>query len=478
VLNVRYVAFALVFAACVGVPPRPPSMAVVLEQDSERSRSAPFVESLEEGPVTRARVEVLLGERHQVLEGFGAAVAWHIDRMLGVTPEGLYEFLFPELGLDILRFRNRFDRSDASDGRLAQEQEIMRRATEALGRKPKLLLSSWSPPARLKASGVERCKNGVDCTLKKQNGRFMYQEFAEYWLSSVEHYRSLDLAPDYVSIQNEPDFIPPDWEGCKFEPTESADYPGYGTALAAVHAKFAQLRSRPKLLGPEVLGVHYQRVQKYMAGLDATLLDGVAHHIYEKGEDPMWDWREPGPDSFIDELSAVGALTDKPLYQTEFSTNEDRGVDGGFETAWLVHHSLVHEGTAAFLYWDLVWDGAAGLVGMVGREAKPRDQYYAIRHFARYTDPGHMRVATRSSEATLLASGYVSPDERRLTVVVLNTSARSADIEFEPGFAAVKSAVYRTSFRPGRSRRWEELGAVKGALRMPARSVATVVFDR
>jgi O-glycosyl hydrolase len=133
----RCMAFALVLAACVGVPPRPPSMSSVLEKESEKSRSAPFVESLEPGPVTRARVEVTLGERHQVLEGFGAAVAWHIDRMLGVTPDGLYEFLFPELGLDILRFRNRYERSDPNDGRLAQEQEIMRRATEALGRKPK-----------------------------------------------------------------------------------------------------------------------------------------------------------------------------------------------------------------------------------------------------------------------------------------------------------------------------------------------------
>jgi glucuronoarabinoxylan endo-1,4-beta-xylanase len=472
---------ALVFAvtACVGVPPRPPSMAESLETEAEKSRSAPFDESLQKGaPVSRARVEITVAERHQALEGFGAAVAWYLDRIVGVTPEGLYEFLFPELGLDILRFRNRFERTDPTDGKLSQEQEIMRRASEALGAKPKLLLSSWSPPARLKASGAEKCRNGVDCTLKKKDGRFVYEEFADFWLKSVEHYRSIGLAPDYVSIQNEPDFIPPDWEGCKFEPTETPDYPGYGTALAAVHAKLSKLPNRPKLLGPEVLGVHYEKVQRYMAGLDESLLDGVAHHIYERGNDAMWDWREPGPDSFIDELQSVAELTKKPLFQTEFNTDEDRGVDGGFETAWLMHHSLVHEGVASFLYWDLIWDGSKGLVSMQGREAKPRDQYYAVRHYARHTDPGDVRVGAKSSADGILASAYLKPDERRLTVVLLNTTERAADVELAPGFTAKKSAVYRTSFRPGRSRRWEELGAPAYALRLPARAVATVVYER
>src|SRR5690606_14054118 len=191
-----------------------------------------------------------------------------------------------------------------------------------------------------------------------------------------------------VSIQNEPSFIPPDWEGCKFEPRQTDRYPGYAEALTAVHSKMAALDDPPKLLGPEVLGVHYERVQKYAAAMDLGLVHGIAHHLYERGQDDIWDWRHPGPDSYADEMRAVKSSFNKPLFSTEFNTDEDEGIEGGFETAWLMHHSLVTESVVAFLYWDLIWVDNKGLVTMKGRSPNPRDHYYSVRHFARYTDPG------------------------------------------------------------------------------------------
>jgi glucuronoarabinoxylan endo-1,4-beta-xylanase len=192
-----------------------------------------------------AVVTLLPAERHQTLEGFGASVAFYIDRAVGNSPAGLYQVLFPELGLDILRFRNRYERTESGDGDLAQEVEILRRATQALGKPPKLMLSSWSPPAALKANGRERCLGNDDCTLKRENGQFVYGKFGDYWHDSLAHYASIGVVPDYVTIQNEPDFIPPDWEGCKFAPTETAQYPGYDRALAAVYEKVAALPSPP-----------------------------------------------------------------------------------------------------------------------------------------------------------------------------------------------------------------------------------------
>jgi O-glycosyl hydrolase len=84
------------------------------------------------------------------------------------------------------------------------------------------MLTSWSPPASLKASGKEKCHGNLDCTLKKKkNGKFVYEEFADWWLESLKHYQEKGLTPYYISMQNEPSFIPPDWEGCKFEPKET-----------------------------------------------------------------------------------------------------------------------------------------------------------------------------------------------------------------------------------------------------------------
>jgi len=432
-------------------------------------------------PGSAARVTLDLERRHQTLDGFGAAVAWYQDRITGKTSDGLYETLFPKLGIDMIRFRNRFQRLEESDRNTKEEIEIFERATEALGRRPKLLLSSWSPPAALKASGKERCKSNDDCTLKKERGKFVYDKFAQYWVDSLKHYRKLGLDPDFVSIQNEPSFIPPDWEGCKFTADETDEYPGYGKALDRVYGALQKVDAPPRMIGPEVLGIHYDRVQKYLAHIDTRQLYAVAHHLYERGDDGIWDWRYPGPQSFVDEMMDVGAATRTPLWQSEFGTDEDKGYDGGFETAWLIHASLVDEGTTAFIYWDLVWDGNRGLVGMLGRRPLVRDQYFSMRHFARYTDPGYTRVHTLNENDALRSSAWLSPDGGRLTVVVLNTGEEMLDVSLDlDSFTPSKAETFRTTYRPRESDRWRALGSAGSGsvLRMPGRSVATVALER
>jgi glucuronoarabinoxylan endo-1,4-beta-xylanase len=430
------------------------------------------------GPAAGAEVSVDCKQRGQTLEGFGASVAWYQDRIIGDTPPGLYPMLFSELGLDILRLRNRFERSDQNDADLTQEQEIVRRATETLGHRPTLLLSSWSPPAALKANHKERCHSNPDCTLVRSGNSFAYPEFADWWRRALEHYARLGLAPDLISLQNEPDFIPPDWEGCKFEKLETPQYPGYGPALKAVHDAVTTLPNPPRIVGPEVLGIHYHRLPEYFAGLDANLLDAAAHHIYERGNDEVWDWRSPGPDSFTDEMEEVRATTGLALFQTEFGTDDDRGHDGGFETAWLIHDSLVVEGASAWLYWELIWPSPGGLVSMTGKAPKPRDQYYSLRHYARYTDPGDVRVGALSEQSGLLASAFEAPDAKRLTVILLNKSDEALDAHVEAtDFDAKLTHVVRTVYRAGHSRVWETL-APSPIVRMPARSIATLVWER
>src|SRR5690606_21757785 len=92
---------------------------------------------------------------------------------------------------------------------------------------------------------------------------------------------------DLVSIQNEPDFIPPSWEGCRFDPLEGA-YPSYATALTEVRARLTESNLNVRLLGPEVVGVSGNKIASYTAGMDRAAIDVVAHHLYD-GE----TWRTP-----------------------------------------------------------------------------------------------------------------------------------------------------------------------------------------
>lgn len=434
-----------------------------------------------EKQATVRHVTIVPTERYQTLEGFGASVAFYINLAVGNTPRGLYRDLFPELGLDILRLRNRYERSDRHDGDLAQEVELVQGATRALGHRPKIMLSSWSPPAALKANGNERCQHNNDCTLKKDNGQFVYDQFGDYWYDSLQRYAALGIVPDYVTIQNEPDFIPPSWEGCKFAPTETATYPGLDRALRAVQERISRLPSPPRLLAPEVIGVHSKNVNHYADPMAFDLVYGVAHHLYEKGDDGIWDWRSPGPDSFIAPMKdAVAASRGKPLFQTEFQTDDDDGIDGGFETAWLIHNSLVEEGVVAFLYWNLVWTPRGGLVSVDGARYTLRDQYYSLRHYARFTNPGDVRVGAHADVAELRASAFLSPTGERLTIVILNTGPDPIDAKLDAtDFGGAPSAAYRTIYRPGESEVWRELGlSPEDPVPLPPRSIATVVLRR
>ncbi|HEU5076500.1 MAG TPA: hypothetical protein VFU02_20055, partial [Polyangiaceae bacterium] len=192
-------------------------------------------------------IGVNLSERHQTLEGFGAAVAWY-DNWLTEHPNKaeLYELIFDELGIDILRLRNRF-RYQAEFA--VESQEIVAEGSRSLGRDLTVLMSSWSPPPDLKSSGQTDCTDQVSCTLIREGDGFPYEAFADYWNDSLDAYAALGIVPKFISIQNEPDYHPNGWEGCMFAATETPDLPGYDRALEAVHTLLNQREAPPQLLG-------------------------------------------------------------------------------------------------------------------------------------------------------------------------------------------------------------------------------------
>ena len=84
----------------------------------------------------------------------------------------------------------------------------------------------------------------------------------------------------------------------------------------------------PKILAPEVLGVHYERAEKYAAPMNFDFVYGLAHHLYERGDDGIWDWRSPGPDSYVKHMQGAASVAHgKPIFQTEFQTDDDNGTD-------------------------------------------------------------------------------------------------------------------------------------------------------
>jgi len=422
---------------------------------------------------------------HQALIGIGATLAYsEADVVRHPSGDALVAALFSELGLDLLRFRNRHGHTGDED--LASAADLVALATDDLGRAPTVILSSWSPPAALKANAALECRGDAEtCTLARgDDGGFDYAGFAAYWRESLEAYAAAGLTPEYIGVQNNPDFVPDvaaPGEACRFLPTEGTttalvagvatevEYPGFAEALAAVVDALDGLAAPPRILAPETSGIY--GVAEYVAALDPASVDALAHHLY--GTDP----------AAVDlvALAALGDLGDRldlPLLQTEMLAD-------GFGTAVLAHHALTTEGAAAYLQGVLAAFGTSAtvtpgtLVALGVDDFTLEDAYHALRHFAHDTDPGWLRVDAAADAEDLLASAWLSPAGDALTIVIVNAGTTELDATIDPGaFRPASSAVTRTVFAG--VERSADLGALpaEGIVRIPGRAIVTVALRR
>lgn len=434
-------------------------------------------------PVPDAEVSVDTSARREPLIGFGATVAFAEEEITTHPRKSeLAAAAFAGLGLDVLRLRNRYGHTGDDDLRSARA--LLDLATQSLGREPTLLLTSWSPPAALKAGGAVECHGNPDtCTLSKTAaGDFDYAGFASFWRDSLEAYAANGVDPDFIGIQNNPNWVPASQEigeACKFLPSEGSatvslngsdvviDYPGYAEALSATLEALEGLPTRPKVLAPETSD--FESVAEYAAVLDRTQIDALAHHLYGTAAGSV----EPTAFAALGELARDYAL---PLLQTEMQAD-------GFGTAQLIHYTVVRQGGSAYLQTTLTSSMSAptanlqALIGIDATDFRLQDPYFAMRHYAFDTDPGWVRVDVASSHPDIMSSAWLSPAEDALTVVLLNAAAVPHRVRVAQDARFTTSEVTRTVFAG--SERAALLGSLpaEGLLTIPARAIVTVKFS-
>jgi len=412
-------------------------------------------------------VSVDINTKYQTLEGFGAAIAWYNNWVTGHPNKNeLYNVLFYDLGLDILRLRNQY----RNNNNFAYDDAEIVKMAKILNPNLKVFLASWSPPENLKRDGV---MNGG--TLKKENGSFVYDKFADYWYNSLIAYKEKGIVPDYISIQNEPDYEDQNWETCIFKPTEDQNYPSYGKALDAVYNKIKSLPDMPKILAPEAAGIGFNTVQNYTNNMDLSKVYGIAHHLYNGGDGS-------NPDSFNSIFKTLAeTYPDKPLFQTEY----DYGTP--FTTAQLIYNSLVIEGVSAYFYWDLIWENSQRPLVFIENPFTPNswttqkgyilsDFYYTIQQYAKFTDPGFKRVEANCNSNDVKVTAFVSPDESKLTMIFINTASAQNTVSLDlNGFSFNKSVIYRTL--ENGNEKFAPAGSLTGnTVTLAARSIVTVAL--
>jgi len=405
--------------------------------------------------------------RHQIIEGFGASGAWHTRELVNHQKKNeLYSLLFKELGLDIFRISNYYDIDSAS---FNEELEIAKCGESALKGNLKIMISSWSPPPYMKSNGKI-----IGGTLKKKNGKFVYDEFAQWWRNSIATCSKSDVKVDYINIQNETDYEAP-WNSCIFAPSEAVDtnIAAYDKAFEAVWQKLnAEMGpNMPKMLAPETSSLgNAKRYIQYLEG--QSHFYGYATHLYD------CSGCGSAPDRFIPSMNSFNNFVmqhaKKPVFQTEFEDGAGTWANA-INTALVMHNSLTITNATAYLYWDLFWGPGTALVSMndsASYTIKPT--YYTFKQYSAFIDADWQRVEASTDNTGLRISAYISPDNKKLTAVIINTTD-STNISLKlslKDFPIAKGSIYRSSAKENCALVGSYNG--KSALKIPANSVTTL----
>ena len=442
-----------------------------------------------------ANITVDPGAAKQNILGFGAASVYYQSWIMNLPDdqqEALFDTAFTGLNLSLLRIGNWYQDEDAS--KLNDDIAIVKAAKARLGNRMKIQMSSWSAPASLKPSGSlngEAGHSDSDKSLKKANGdaygAYAYTDFANWWKKSIDAYTAAGIAPDYVSLQNEPDW-PAKYEETIFDPTESNEVAGYKEALNAV---YDAVKGKAKILGPEPLGIGYSNFEKYAKELDNSKLDGYAYHLYNAGDgndDSGINYLNP--ENFRKPMKAIADVYgkgDKPIIMTEFCPmlDEPREEDM-LGLAHIMQIGFTDGHLSGYIAWQLFWGYHAQLIGVCpgagwdldgsGRyvceaaEIKIFPEYHAMRHYSKFVNPGWYVVGSTTDGNDLHTVAFRSADGDSLTVVAINkasaTSLNFAVEGYDPVYA-IQSSENGDKSKPV---------TAAASLDAPAKSITTVVF--
>jgi len=408
--------------------------------------------------ILAATATVNTGEVHQTIEGFGASLAWWHQNLYSHPQKGeIYNYLFKELGLDILRLRNIYGRVE--DDAFSMFGEFVDTFYSLSENDPAVMISSWTPPANLKSNG-SLSGGTLDTTA---TGEYVYGDFAQYWVDALDSFATVGIVPDYISIQNEPDYTDV-WETCILIPTESSTYAGYDQALDSVYRKFRELPSPPKILASEVTGLDANLFQDYADEFNHDNAYGYAYHLYNGGSPD-----NSNPDAFIPNLTEIANnYSDKPIFQTEYY------YGGWFNTAWLMHNCLVYGNVSGYFFWTAAWGYTNNTFIDIGDESTyvVNQIYWAFRQYSKAIHYGWKRVGATVDADSLLVSAFINSAGNELSTIIINISHSNDSLALDiSGFDMSGANMLRTTD----GEQCALVGYYDGStLNIPARSITTI----
>jgi glucosylceramidase len=404
---------------------------VWLTTNNQRSKLEPQT-AVSFGPDAGGATPVVVDESvvYQEIEGFGASftdsAAWLLNEV--ASPEGRDQamtrlFTRQDGGIGLGFVRNPMGASDLarthysyddlppgqSDPSLAlfsiahDQEDIIPLLLQARTLNPalKVMGTPWSPPGWMKTSG-----SLIGGSLLPS----MYDAFAQYFVKYVQAYAAAGVPVDYVSLQNEPLYVPNDYPGMSMDASAALDIlknhmvPAFTTAGLSTTRVLVYDHNWDRPDYP-------QTVLADPALAASPLVAGVAWHGYGG---------TPGAMSLVhDQFAGKGA------WQTEHSggTWVANQVQSDFEE---IAHVLRNWGRA-YVKWSLALDqnrgphaGGCGTctplvtVNTSGAVSYPIE-FYTLGHFSRFMWPGARRIYS-SNAAGIVTAAAANPDGSKVLV--------------------------------------------------------------
>jgi glucosylceramidase len=407
-----------------------PAVSVVMTTDDRSQLMNPqpgvnFASATATGNV----IDVDEKQTYQTVEGFGAAftdtAAYLLNEVATPASRAVINDLFTRdgngIGLSFMRnpmgasdlARSRYSYDDLPAGQtdstlasfsVAHDQaDIIPLILEARRLNPqlKIMANPWSPPGWMKTSG-----SMIGGSLLES----MDDPFANYFVKYIQAYAAAGISTDYISLQNEPLYVPTDYPGMSMDAA---------TQTAVLRDHVLPALAANSLATRVLVYDHNWDTPSYPQTVlaDSTILGspavaGIAWHGYGGT------------------AGAMSTLHNQFPLKGNFETEHSGGtwvanqVKADFEEITQVMRNWGR----AYVKWSLAvdqnlgpHDGGCGTctpivtVNNPSGAATEAAEYYTLGHFSKFVLPGAVRIYSSNNEG-VVSVAFVNPDGSRVLV--------------------------------------------------------------
>lgn len=441
--------------------PAPVAAAVVTSADGSRAFAPATVRVVTPGTAADVLVTLHPDRRRQTMVGFGASLTESSAVALRALPATqrtalLTELFSPTDGLGLTLLRQPLGGSEFVAGSHFTYDDIptgerdfaldrftlgrdgttvlplVRQARQISGRLT-VIGTPWSAPAWMKAG--DSLIGG-----RLRTGAAYEQAYVDYLVRTVGAYRDAGVPLDFLTLQNEPMYSPPDYPGMPMTAWQQ---------IRLINALAPALTAQG--LPTRLLGYDHNwrtgddMVRTLLASSAAEHLAGLAFHCYAGRPSDMRAFADTTPMLMVTECSGSAAAGDSAAQR--FSDTL------GWHARNLVIDSIA-AGSSTVVTWNLALDedngphrgGCSTCSGVVTVDTRTaavtrNAEYYTLGHLSRYVDPGAVRFDTdRSGRDTVTAVAFDNPDGQRV-VVLYSQDSRTRTVNLQDGGRTLQVTV-------------------------------------